>query len=83
MTMIVEAGNVISLPLQEEEILQIFACKLSMHVLYLLRAASGDLSIEDVGVYVKVIESYCPTFLKYDHREGSLGSNAERKHAFQ
>ena len=39
MAMIVEAGNVISPPLQEEELLQILACKLSVQVLYLLRAA--------------------------------------------
>ena len=101
MAMIIEAGNVISPPLQE--LLQIFACKLSVQVLYLLKAAIhhvpdniprvvdgvslrltyifkvfnslssnryGNLSIEDVGFYVKVIESYCLTFLaKYDHRE--------------
>ena len=39
MAMIVEAGNVILSPLQEEELLQILACKLSVQVLYLLRAA--------------------------------------------
>ena len=35
MTMIVEAGNLISPPLQEEELLQILACKLSVRVLCL------------------------------------------------
>ena len=39
MTMIVTAGNMISPPLQEEELRQILACKLSMRVPYFLRAA--------------------------------------------
>ncbi len=104
MKIIVEAANTISSsPLQEGEVLQILACKLSVPILNLLRAAihhipdniprlvnsislrltyifnvfnalspnkNGGLSIDDVGLYVKLLETYCPTFLtKHDHRE--------------